>query len=179
MAFAVLDGVTLSQAPPSAILYNVTLSEVPQTKVAVLDGVTLSRAILSATLEGVTLSEAPIISPVTGYISFDYILTGSLADNLMEIYYEVVDGHSYGVISDPEMLRVNRLVGRGLFEVEFDDGYRISTSTYYEFLYEFVTNVAAGRRLPGENDIERSMHLSKSLPSTFNPNWLLAAELQD
>ena len=178
MAFAILEGVVLSQASPSAILYNVVLSSAPQVKTATLDDVTLSRAVLSATLEGVTLSLAPIITPVTGYISFDYILTGSLADNLMEIYYEVVDGKSYGVISDPESLRVNRSTGRYLFKVEFSDSTVIQAAEWYEFLYLFVTSVAAGKRLEGDTDIERSMHLSKSLPATFNPNWLLAAELQ-
>lgn len=189
MPFALLDNVTLSAYSGDKVVFinNITLSP-ESSNIAILNNVTLSShgAILDnvtlspessyiAILNNVTLSRSPDTLPNLDYISFNYILTGSLADNLMEIYYEVVAGNSYGVVSDPESLRVNRLVGRSLFQVEFSDGSRIKSNEWYEFLYLFITNVSNGKRLVGNNDIERSMHLSKSLPSTFNPNWLLAA----
>lgn len=173
----VLDNVTLSKRVLSGTLNDITLSIAPNYKTAILEGVTLSKLLIRAVLEGVTLSTAPPIYPVEDYLSFPTILSGSLADYLMEVYYHIVDGDSFGVMNDPESTRVNRLVGRYTFRVDFSDGSQIVTNTYYEFLYEFVTQVAAGKRLIGDNDIERHMSLSRYLPSTFNPEWQLAVAL--
>lgn len=174
---AQLDNVTLSRIVVSAYLNNITLSVAPSNREAILNNVTLSRGVYQAFLEGVTLSTAPIITPITEYLGFPTILSGSLADYLMEVYYHIVDGKSYGVMVDPESVRVNRLIGRYTFRVVFDDGAEIVTNTYYEFLYEFVISVANGKRLKGDNDIERHMSLAQYLPSTFNPEWLLAVAL--
>ena len=187
MAFAVLENVTLSIVPRIAILSNVTLSVVPRrsildnitlsvapsSKVAYLDNIKLSHRPLIAIFDNVTLSVAPPITPITGYLSFSHILTGSLADNLMEIYYPIVQGYSYGNLLDPEVVRVNRLLGRYNFKVVFSDETVLERETYYEFVYYFVEAVASGKRLKGSNDVERHMSLAKHLPSTFNPNWSL------
>ena len=172
-----LDNVTLSRLIATAYLNDVILNVAPSNREALLTGVTLSSRAYQALLDGVSLSTAPIISPVTEYLMFPTILSGSLADYLMEVYYHVVDGKSYGVMLDPETVRVNRLIGRYTFRVVFEDESEIVTNTYYEFLFEFVTEVANGKRLKGNNDIERHMSLSRYLPSTFNPEWLLAVAL--
>lgn len=114
---------------------------------------------------------------LTGYLSFDNVLTGHLADNLMEIYNDIVGGQTYLVEADPELVRSNNLTGRGYYEMRFSDGYKIQTFTYYDFLLEFVNKVVEGKRLPGSTNKERAMHLARSLPLTFNPNWLLSVEL--
>lgn len=173
MAFAVLDNVTLSIVPRLAILNNVTLSLAPHNKMASLDGITLSRKPRFAILSNVTLSRAPEITPITEYLKLNYILSGSLADNLMEVYYNVVDGYSFGNKLDPEVVRVNRDLGRYVFKVVFSDETVLIKETYYEFVYYFIQEVSNGKRLKGNNDIERHMSLSKYLPATFNPNWLL------
>lgn len=120
---------------------------------------------------------SPVGSPVGSYTTFPNVVTGTLSASIMEVYEAIVGGQTCTVTLDPDMLRNNSLTGRGYYSVTFSDGSKVQEFTYYNFIYEFLTKVSGGKRLPGGTKKERVMYLTRSLPASFSPVWLLPIEL--